>query len=744
MPERLSYTDRNKILQSRVAFVNYVQNKKLINEGKRIGLNIFPPNQDASHVPIIHNAAVYTTPTELTRYLAEVSDTPGVEPTEGPSVPNAPLSLCVIPSDSSLTIFFIPSSDGGSPITNYKYSTDGTTFVDFSPAQTTSPIIISSLINGTVYTVYLKAVNSVGASTTSSSITAAPIPSSFDPTVISGLNLWLDGQNITKVLTTEGEVTGWDDTSSAENNFIRGGSGIITYDMPSNVNNRPALNFTTASGTYLSRECNITPNDQLSLFIVLKQTDTGSGNSELFYTRNNYRYFDLFNRTNSDGVLSLNARSENQVSTGLNIITDSPIVIISVFLSSISAVFVNGQPTDIFDNGSFAGLSLNSEFEWAISGGAFIGYVCEVITYSSIVSEQERKKIEAYLAWKWGLQSNLPNDNEWQLLPPSNEEVPVSPVLIYILAANNSAYVYYTQVTTYPVTNYEYSIDGNTTFINSNPVDIKSPLIVRDLLNVEYNIALRAYNNEGTSSISNELLIAPSNEPLPEAWLFFDPNNVSSYSGSGPTVSNIGSYGALNGTINGSLPYRRGTGIETNIFNFGSGHITFGQVDFGDNFTISAWIYPSARASINAILTNGSANVNTAGFKFGWNTWNTSDRRLMFENGDGTAGNWQVPTSVNDTVTMGTWQYVTVIFDRTNRISVFLVNGIPVNVESISTATNVSVNRPNFNIGAYLGGSYRMNAELGLLKVFNSSLTASQVLADYNATCARFGFTPDE
>jgi hypothetical protein len=81
---------------------------------------------------------------------------------------------------------------------------------------------------------------------------------------------------------------------------------------------------------------------------------------------------------------------------------------------------------------------------------------------------------------------------------------------------------------------------------------------------------------------------------------------------------------------------------------------------------------------------------------------------------------------------------VAVIFNRTLNISIFLVNGLPVNVGGITTASNVTVNGV-FNIGAYLGGSYSMRAELGLLKVFNSSLTAAQILADYNATRADFG-----
>jgi predicted RNA-binding protein with TRAM domain len=67
----------------------------------------------------------------------------------------------------SLT-FTAPGSNGGSAITNYSYSTDGTTYTALSPAQTTSPLTISGLTNGVTYTIRIKAINSAGSGTASS------------------------------------------------------------------------------------------------------------------------------------------------------------------------------------------------------------------------------------------------------------------------------------------------------------------------------------------------------------------------------------------------------------------------------------------------------------------------------------------------------------------------------------------------------------------------------------------------
>jgi hypothetical protein len=87
-----------------------------------------------------------------------------------------------------LSLTFTAGNTGGKSITNYKYSTDGSTYTAFSPAQTTSPLTISGLTNGTSYTVRLKAVNDNGDSSASSaSNSATPTASfSYDYLIVAG------------------------------------------------------------------------------------------------------------------------------------------------------------------------------------------------------------------------------------------------------------------------------------------------------------------------------------------------------------------------------------------------------------------------------------------------------------------------------------------------------------------------------------------------------------------------------
>jgi LPXTG-motif cell wall-anchored protein len=92
-----------------------------------------------------------------------------------PTVPAAPSITSVVGANGSLTVTFASGADGGSPITNYKYSIDGTNYIALNPATTSSPFIISGLTNATTYSVTIKSVNVYGDSLKSNTVSGTPI-----------------------------------------------------------------------------------------------------------------------------------------------------------------------------------------------------------------------------------------------------------------------------------------------------------------------------------------------------------------------------------------------------------------------------------------------------------------------------------------------------------------------------------------------------------------------------------------
>ena len=75
----------------------------------------------------------------------------------GPLTINSISGILNSTTGTQLSVSFSPGISGSSPITNYEFSlNDGSTYTPFSPAQTTSPLIISGLTNGTTYTVKIR------------------------------------------------------------------------------------------------------------------------------------------------------------------------------------------------------------------------------------------------------------------------------------------------------------------------------------------------------------------------------------------------------------------------------------------------------------------------------------------------------------------------------------------------------------------------------------------------------------
>ena len=149
-----------------------------------------------------------------------------VTPSGAATAPGAPSITSIAPGDGQLTVnFTTPSSDGGSTITNYQYSTDnGASFTACAPVQTTSPIVITGLTNGTQYSVIIQAINAINPGTSSNMVTGTPVavsvptitastlPSFGDVCVglLPGLNTFtISGAALTTADITVGPLTGY-------------------------------------------------------------------------------------------------------------------------------------------------------------------------------------------------------------------------------------------------------------------------------------------------------------------------------------------------------------------------------------------------------------------------------------------------------------------------------------------------------------------------------------------------------
>jgi titin len=106
--------------------------------------------------------------TAYTVYMRAVN-TAGTGPWSAPrsfttlDVPGVPVITGVSPGETSAQVAFTADDSGGSTITRLEFALDDTTVVDDSTAPLSSPYTLTNLSPGTAYTVYMRAVNAVGA-----------------------------------------------------------------------------------------------------------------------------------------------------------------------------------------------------------------------------------------------------------------------------------------------------------------------------------------------------------------------------------------------------------------------------------------------------------------------------------------------------------------------------------------------------------------------------------------------------
>ena len=153
------------------------------------------------------------------------------------TVPYKPMGLTATAGSGSASIAFTQVSPGTRQgVTNYKYSLDGVNYTALSPADASSPVTIPSLTPGVTYTIYLKAVNSVGDSLASSSVNVVPV--SGPPTV-------------TSISPTSGTTAGGTSVTITGTNFISGATVTIGGSSCTSVVvvSSTSITCTTPSGT---------------------------------------------------------------------------------------------------------------------------------------------------------------------------------------------------------------------------------------------------------------------------------------------------------------------------------------------------------------------------------------------------------------------------------------------------------------------------------------------------------------
>jgi hypothetical protein len=212
--------------------------------------------------------------------------------------------------------------------------------------------------------------------------------------------------------------------------------------------------------------------------------------------------------------------------------------------------------------------------------------------------------------------------------------------------------------------------------------------------------------------------------------LNLDAGNPYSYAGAGTVWYDV-SGNSYNGTLIGSPVYTSNNngGI---IFDSVAKYVTLpaSGLAFGTGqFAIEAWVFSTAAVSYNHVYSSQSSN-------------NVGFISLYYQNGYGFSvadlGNSAVRTVTTHqtVVSQNTWYHVVGIRNASNQYIVY-VNGVESTTNSTSsypltaTAPQIASN-PASNTERFTG-------TIASFRLYNTSLSAAQVLQNYNATKGRFG-----
>ena len=218
--------------------------------------------------------------------------------------------------------------------------------------------------------------------------------------------------------------------------------------------------------------------------------------------------------------------------------------------------------------------------------------------------------------------------------------------------------------------------------------------------------------------------------------LWYDPSNLSSYPGSGTTINDL-SPNPVNGTLSNvtfTSPGLSYNGLNSQVTILDNAKLEPGSGDW----TMEAWFNTTAfkTGGSGVILGKFDPGGGSQDVSYSIRTNNVGAVYAQF--GDG-AGNYANSTSYQTSLSI--WAQIVLVWKNiaTNSIETY-INGSSIGSVSHTLGSLLNTSA-NLYLGSYNGGEYAQwfNGKIGIVRLYNTSLTSQQVLQNYNANRSIFG-----
>ncbi len=240
----------------------------------------------------------------------------------------------------------------------------------------------------------------------------------WDPSLITTA-LWLDAADTSTVTTVSGAVSQWNDKSGNGRNATQATSTRRPTYTSSGLNGKNVLTFVD---DFLANTAVDWGDSASSAFLVLGATGSGTYRNIIATgtgVTNQWGY----------GITNANAYAIFQILVDAQAFSVTPSVTDMLCFTSAGRVSTSVTAT-LTRNGTLASTQTRSNASLTSAAGIIIGsnnavnepfkgFIGEIVLVPEIVSTNTRQRIEGYLAHKWGITANLPNDHPYKTNAPA-------------------------------------------------------------------------------------------------------------------------------------------------------------------------------------------------------------------------------------------------------------------------------------------------------------------------------------
>lgn len=225
--------------------------------------------------------------------------------------------------------------------------------------------------------------------------------------------LWLDADSPSSITLNGATVSQWNDKSGNNRHATQPTAANQPTYLATGLNGKPVLSFNgTADGLVLPTGVGL-PRDMVSVT---------SGYGFLYSSNNTTDRLafqqtagtNLFWNTAPGSPTGLTIPGRNNTGTFIEQFTAQGLTW-EVFLNGASAA--SGSTTGAWTNNNSL-TQIGLKWAAATTVPTWQGIIAEIIWTNSVMSVSDRQKTEGYLAWKWGLQANLPVSHPYYSAPP--------------------------------------------------------------------------------------------------------------------------------------------------------------------------------------------------------------------------------------------------------------------------------------------------------------------------------------